>query len=881
MTSIPQNYDPAAAETRWRKRWEDQGLYRWDPAAPRSRSFVVDTPPPTVSGVLHIGHVFSYTHQDLVVRYRRMRGEAIHYGMGWDDNGLPTERRVQNYFGIRCNPRLPYDPGWTPQPHEEGRPIVEVSRPNFIEACERVTEQDEAAFEELWRRLGLSIDWSQTYRTIDARSRRISQLSFLELVERGQVFQTVTPTMWDVDFKSAVAQAEVEDRMVRGLMSTLRFGVEGGGELRIATTRPELLGACIAVAAHPEDARYRDHFGKHAVTPLYRARVPIVAARHADPQKGTGLLMICTFGDGADVEWWKTSGLAVKPVIGLDGRIQSVRLGEPPFQSLDAKAAQRAHEALAGLTAQQAKKRILELLAEPGSVPDGSGAALAGEPQPLEHLVRFYEKGDRPLEYISTRQWYVHLLEHKQAFLEQGRKIEWHPEFMRARYEHWVEGLNQDWCVSRQRYFGVPFPVWYPVGADGTTDYARPIYAPRDRLPVDPLADTPPGFTAEQRDLPGGFTGDPDVMDTWATSSLSPQIQSHWDTDPERHGKLFPMDLRPQAHEIIRTWAFYTIVKAWMHEEQIPWRHVLIAGWILDPERKKMSKSRGNVVTPAAILDQYSVDAVRYWAGRARPGTDTTYDPKVLEIGRRLTTKIFNASRFVKLQQERVGATPADLRVERISHPADLALVAHLEPVVARATQAFEGFDFSVALREAEQVFWDYCDHYLELVKRRAQAEQPGAERDSATAAAHWGLQTLLRLLAPFVPYVTEECWSWWPRDNRRERSIHTAPWPSSEEVAALPSRDRYAGSLAAAVEVLTAVRGAKSRAQKSLKWPVAALEAAGSAEGLEALRPVLDDVLKAGWVEPDAVTLKEAPVPERGLFEVKVSLAQERGQAE
>ncbi len=878
MKEIPKRYDHTAAENRWREQWDRWKIHRWDPERPREETFVVDTPPPTVSGSLHVGHVFSYTHQDLMVRYRRMRGFNIAYPMGWDDNGLPTERRVQNVLGIRCNPHLPYNPDWTPT-RVEGKKkrdivITEVSRRNFIEACALITEEDEKAFEYLWRRLGLSLDWDEQYATIDERSRRISQLSFLDLVEKGQVYNVESPTMWDIDFQTAVAQAEVEDRPRTGLFHDIRFAVEGGGELQIATTRPELLAACIAVVAHPDDERYRPLFGKYAITPLFGARVPILAAEHADPEKGTGILMVCTFGDAMDVEWWKQSGLPVKQVIGRNGRLVPVDFSQEPFVGVDPERAQAAYDRIAGLTANQAKKTTAEMLAEEGSFP-GGGVALVGEPRPTDQTVKFYEKGDRPLEFVPTRQWFIRILEHKAALLAQGEKIQWHPSHMRTRYDHWVEGLNQDWCISRQRYFGVPFPVWYPVGDDGEPQFDRPIFASKDLLPVDPQYDCPPGYDESRRNVPGGFTGDPDVMDTWATSSLTPQIQSHWGIDAERHAKLFPMDVRPQSHEIIRTWAFYTIVKAWMHSNEVPWHHVVISGWILDPDRKKMSKSKGNVVTPEDLLDDWTADGVRYWAARARLGTDTAYDPSVFKVGKRLVNKVFNASRFVLMQLERAGESLPG--VDEISQPLDLALVDRLRTTIAQATTAFEGFDYATALQVAEDGFWNFCDHYLELVKLRSYSEEDTPERRSAMAALSWGLKTFLRLLAPFLPFVTEEVWSWvFAAEEGRERSIHTAAWPAVDEVDGVPRPDRD-GAYDAAIELLAAIRGAKTTAQKSLRWPVARLEISGPEDYRNALDVVLDDVLRAGHVDPEAVAVSDGPSPEGSSFTVTVELAEEQ----
>ena len=868
MKEIPTRYDHRSAETRWRAVWEESGIHRWDPARSREETFVVDTPPPTVSGSLHVGHVFSYTHTDVLVRYQRMRGRNIAYPMGWDDNGLPTERRVQNLFGIRPNPRLAYDPSWKPRrdkPKKEK--IEEVSRQNFTEACELVTQEDEVAFEELWRHLGLSVDWTLLYATINEHCRRLAQLSFLDLMNKGEVYQTLAPTAWDVDDRTAIAQAETEDRECAGSYHDIRFGIEEGGSFVISTTRPELLGACIAVVAHPDDERYQPLFGKNAIIPIFHAPVPILPTEHADREKGTGILMVCTFGDQMDVEFWKQSGLPLKQLIGRDGRMLPLRYGEPPYESRDPERASAAYAELEGLTVKQAQKKMVELLAQDGSV--------EGDPRPIQHPVKFYERGTRPLEFVPTRQWFVRLLEHKDALVEQGRKIEWHPPYMRSRYQNWVEGLNQDWCISRQRYNGVPFPVWYPVSSDGEPDYQRPIFAAPERLPVDPLTDTAPGYEESQRDKPNGFCGDPDVMDTWASSSLTPQIISHWKLGPERHRTLFPMDVRPQSHEIIRTWAFYTIVKAWMHEKEIPWRHVLISGWILDPDRKKMSKSKSNVITPEGMLDEYSADAVRYWAARARLGADTAFDPKVFKIGRRLCTKIFNASRFVLLQLDRGGEEAYRLRPTEIVEPLDRAFAARLRALVERAGAALEGFDYAAALQATEEAFWEFCDDYVELVKVRSYSEEDCPGRRSAHATLGLALRTFLRLFAPVLPYVTEEVWSWRFEGEGRLRSIHTTPWPSPEETAdAVISTG--ADPFVCAVEVLRKVRATKTQSKRSLRWPVSAIEVVGPERDRRTLEQVLPDVLQAGVAEARAVRLVDGPAPEGERFSVQVQLAEE-----
>ncbi len=512
--TIPEKYNPTETEEKWAKKWDLLQLYSWNPAIGRENSFVVDTPPPTVSGSLHIGHVFSYVHTDILARFHRMNGKNVMYPMGFDDNGLPTERRVQNMLGINCDPAKPYDPDFSVSGRVKGEQVQNVSRRNFIDACHSVTKEDEKAFQRLWKHLGLSVDWNEEYTTIGSKCQTISQHSFLDLLDRGLIYNIESPTVWDVTFQTAVAQAELEDRMVPGFFHELRFAVKGGGEFTISTTRPELLPACIAIVAHPSDERYQHLFGKTAITPLFSVEVPILPSEHADPGKGSGIMMVCTFGDGADLAWWRSSGMALRTIIGRDGKLLSVDFGKEPFSSLCAGRANASYSRLVGRTMARARKEIALMLAEQCSGPDGVGAALVGELKPTTHAVKFYEKGELPVEYVSSRQWYCRLLDFKDQLLELGMQIQWHPDHMRSRYEHWVKGLNSDWCISRQRFFGVPFPVWYRLNEEGMADYKNPILANKDMLPVDPMSQPPPGFSNEQRGKPGGFIGDPDVMDT-------------------------------------------------------------------------------------------------------------------------------------------------------------------------------------------------------------------------------------------------------------------------------------------------------------------------------------------------------------------------------
>jgi valyl-tRNA synthetase len=823
--AVPEKPTIEGLEPTWGERWDTAGTYRFDRSRTRGETYAIDTPPPTVSGYIHVGHVMSYTHTDVLARFHRMRGKTLFYRMGWDDNGLPTERRVQNYFGVRCDPSLPYEPGLDVAALD--RPdadTVPVSRPNFVELCSRLTEEDERAFEELFRKLALSVDWGMTYTTIDERSRRVSQRSFLRLLGRGLTYHAEAPTMWDVDFRTAVAQAEIEDREVDGTYYRVSFDLEDGGTVEIETSRPELIPACVGLVVNPGDGRFRSLIGRRAITPLFGASVAIVAHPLADAERGTGIAMICTFGDTTDVTWWRELALPTRVVVQRDGAIAPPRWGEPGWESRDPQAANRAQSELAGLPARRARKRIAEMLAESGH--------LIGDPEPVRHVVKFYERGERPLEVITSRQWFVRTLQFRGDLIERGRTLRWHPEHMRARYESWVEGLNSDWCVSRQRFFGVPFPVWYRLDARGEPDYEDPILAPEDRLPVDPSTDMPEGFRADQRDRPGGFTGDPDVMDTWATSSLTPQIAGRWEEDDDLFRRVFPMDLRPQGHDIIRTWLFYTVLRSHLEHDSLPWTNAAISGWVLDPERKKMSKSKGNVVTPMPLLEQYGADAVRYWAAGARLGVDTAFDEKQIKVGRRLAIKVLNVSKFVLSIEAAEG---------KATEPLDRSMLRRIAETAEEATAAFDAYDHARALDVTERFFWDFCDDYVELVKGRAYGGHGGAAASSAVAALRSALSVLLRLLAPFLPYVTEEVWSWW-----REGSVHLAAWPTGEELAG-PADGGDPRVLDMAAAVLGEVRKVKALRKQSLRTRADRVVVRDAPDRLAALRDVERDLVDAG----------------------------------
>jgi valyl-tRNA synthetase len=836
--NVPGKPSLEALEQKWDLAWHEQGTYRFDRSKPRAAVFAIDTPPPTVSGSLHVGHVFSYTHTDTVARYRRMQGAEVFYPMGWDDNGLPTERRVQNYFGVRCDPSLPYEHDYQPPAKPDAERQVPVSRRNFIELCHRLTLEDEKAFEAVWRRLGLSVDWAMTYATIDERSQRVSQRAFLRNFARGEAYQSEAPSLWDVTFRTAVAQAELEDKERPGAFHKLRFHrSDGQGDLLIDTTRPELLAACVAVVAHPDDTRYQPLFGSTVRTPVFDVEVPVHAHELADPEKGTGIAMICTFGDTTDVTWWRELALPVRAIVGRDGRI----VADPP-SGVESDVARAAYERIAGKTIFSAQREMVEMLRERGE--------LDGDPRPIMHAVKFYERGDKPLEIVTSRQWYIRNggrdTDVRDAMLARGAQLAWHPGYMKGRYDSWVGGLNGDWLISRQRFFGVPIPLWYRLDPQGEPLWDDPIAPDESRLPIDPSSEAPPGFSEAQRGKPDGFIGDPDVMDTWATSSLTPQIACQWEDDPDLFDRTFPMDLRPQAHDIIRTWLFSTVVRSHFEHGTVPWSNAALSGWILDPDRKKMSKSKGNVVTPMALLEQYGSDAVRYWAASGRPGTDTAFDEGQMKIGRRLAIKILNASKFVLGFGESADVDPG-----RIIGALDRALLARLADLVDDTTRAFESYDYARALERTETFFWSFTDNHVELVKARAYGEHGDAE--SARHALRLALSTLLRLFAPFLPFVCEEVWSWW-----QAGSVHRAEWPDADELRIAAAGADPVTSLAAA-DVLGEIRKAKTEAKRSLTAPVTAVRVADQPARLAALAAAADDIRAAGRVATP-LDLVEAP---------------------
>jgi valyl-tRNA synthetase len=776
MADLDRRYDFKTAEPRLQARWAELGIYEFRPEQ-AGRPFTVDTPPPTISGRIHIGHVYSYTQADIMIRYHRMLGEQVLYPFGFDDNGMPTEIFVENNAGVRAHV---------------------VGRRAFIETCLALSAEVEDQFERFWKRLGLSVDWRIKYSTIDPGSRRVSQASFIDLHRKGEVYRQEAPTLWCTTCRTGVAQADVDDKPgVKTSLTNIAFGLDGGQELVIATTRPELLPACVAVFVHPDDARYRAVVGREARTPIFDVGVPVLADERANPEKGTGAVMCCTFGDATDVEWWRTHKLPLRIVIAEDGRLNALA------------------GSYAGLRVKEARERILEDVARLGFV--------RGQ-QAIEHTVGVHERGGHDLEYLVVKQWFIKLLEYKQRWLEAGRRVKWHPEFMRTRYENWIEGLNWDWNISRQRYYGVPFPVWYCRACD------EPIMASPEQLPVDPH-DTDPPVAACPRCGETGFAPEAAVLDTWATSSLTPQIigtlvEPLGVSAEEFDRRYRPMTLRPNAHDIIRTWDFYTIVRSLLHSGDIPWTDVLISGHALDPSGKKISKSKLKAAEdPGPTLEQFSADAVRYWSAGVRTGGDTALSEDVFKDGSRLVTKLWNAAKLALAHLE--GYVPGAEPPPGLN-ATDRWLLARLHATVARATAAMDEYEYAAAKAEVERFFWrDLCDNYLELVKQYRLYDDtdavpvPEEARDGARYVLHHALLSVLKMLAPFMPHVTEEIYLAGFAAAEGAPSIHLARWPTAHPGWADPSAEEAGEAL---IQIVEAVRRWKAERQLSVGAPIVEL---------------------------------------------------------
>ena len=760
-------YHHKSVEERHNLCWDTEEIYKW---RGNENSFVIDTPPPTVSGSLHMGHVFSYCHTDLIARYKRMRGFDVLYPMGFDDNGLPTERLVEKTSGIR---------------------VSQVSRQEFIDCCRQVSYEFRGKFRALFKSLGISCDWTLEYHTVSKEIQKLSQASFLDLHSKGELYRKQQPIFWDIVDQTALAHAEIEERSLPSFMNTVRFHTEKGMHINIATTRPELIPACVAVFYNPDDERYQCLRGQYAIVPVGGQKVPILSDDRVKIDKGTGLVMCSTFGDETDVYWWRTHNLSTRIIIDKRGLLSDLE----KFCTPESKVSP---EQFNGMKIKEARKAMCDALAK---------EELLISQESIIHAVKCAERSGVPVEILPSHQWFIRVVEHKDALMKQVEKINWHPDSMQKRLEIWIENLNWDWCISRQRYFGVPFPVWYSKrkGEEG-----KVLLPSIDDLPVDPTCDLPHGYSRNE------VVAEDDVMDTWATSSLSPQfvVGMRGISSGYFHKTQSTADLRAQSHEIIRSWAFYTIIKSHLHYGSIPWKDIMISGWCLAEDKTKMSKSKGHALDPMKILDTYGADAVRYWASKSRTGADTLFSEEVLKTGKRFITKLWNASRLVSI-------LPHDDTQQDTVSSADMWILSKLHKMVKRSTASFDVFEYCVALGYTEEFFWkNFCDNYLEIVKHRAyNIDQPGHR--SAITTLYKVLRTVLQLLAPFFPYVTEEIY----KTLFSCGSVHKSRWP---EVSEIPYDEAAEGDGDILVSIIEEIRKKKTHSQVSMKHPISVLNISG-----------------------------------------------------
>ncbi|MBI4210750.1 MAG: valine--tRNA ligase [Candidatus Diapherotrites archaeon] len=731
-----------AIERKWQELWEKEKIYSFDPDR-KGDVFSIDTPPPTVSGRMHLGHAFSYAQADFIARYKRMRGFSVFYPFGLDDNGLATERLVENSRNIRAK---------------------DFTREQFIKICLEETKKHEDTMIADFRSLGLSVDWALIYRTIDGPARKASQRSFMEIYGKGRAYRKEAPAMWCPSCETAVAQAELEDIETDSIFSDIVFRLDNGKELVIATTRPELLPSCVAVFIHPDDKRKKELLGRKAKVPLFNHTVPILEDRRVDMQKGTGIVMCCTFGDQTDMEWYFAHSLPLRAGLTPDGRMTKLA-GK-----------------YEGKKIKEARKEILEDLA---------AAKLLKGQRPIRHAVKVHERCKAEMEIMNTKQWFIKYLDLKQEFLRKGDELKWHPEHMKVRYRNWITGLQWDWSLSRQRFFGVPFPVWYCAKCGET------ILAGEKQLPVDPLQDKPPVKKCPKCGS-AGFEPEKDVLDTWATSSLTPQINSKWGEDEKLHAKIFPMSLRPQAHDIITLWAFNTVVKAYFHAGKLPWKDIMISGHALDSKGRKMSKSLGNVVNPVEMVEKYSADMLRYWAATGTLGDDLPFQEKEFVTAKKFLTKLANASKFVAMKTE--GVKPEEVSVEAWNmREIDRWILSRFSRAKKEATQALEAYEYSRALSALRNFFWnEFADFYIEEVKHRVYSEDDKSAR-AAKAVLVKLMSELLKALAPFIPHTAEEIFKTSFGACAKEKSIHLEKWPTAEEEY-MDENAEKAGEIAKAV---------------------------------------------------------------------------------
>jgi valyl-tRNA synthetase len=744
-------------EQKWQAYWEKNKTYKFDPKS-KQPVYSIDSPPPTVSGTMHLGHAFAFAQQDFIARYKKMCGFNVFHPFGFDNNGLATALMVEKKLAIKQK---------------------NFARNEFIKIVLKETAEEERKMLASFKSIGLSVDWSLLYRTIDELARKTAQYSFLDLFKQGRLYQKDAPTMWCPSCETAVAQAELEDREIESTFNDIVFKTEQGKEVIIATTRPELLPACVAVFVHPSDARFKHLVGKKLSVPLFDLQVPVLEDPRADPEKGTGIVMCCTFGDQTDMEWYQAHNLPMRVAITKDGRMNELA-GK-----------------YKGMTLTEARKAVIEQLKKEG---------LLKAQKPITHAVNVHERCKAEMEILPSKQWFIRYLDLKDEYIVKADALQWVPKFMKSRYDNWIKGLQWDWCISRQRYYGVPFPVWY------CSKCGEVMLAEEKQLPVDPLKDKP---SKKCKCGSSEFVGEKDTLDTWFISSLTPQINCKWAEDSAFFKKMFPMDLRPQGHDIIALWAFNTIVKALFHQRQLPWKTITINGWALDSKGKKMSKSLGNVIKPEEMIEKYCADALRYWAGLPVLGEDVPFMEKEMVAGKKFLVKLHNAAMFVANSTK--GAKDGKIDKKNLM-PEDKAILSKLNRLIKECTDACERFEFSKALNPARNFFWlEFADFYIEEVKTRVYNKKDKSGKIAA-AILQEVMWNCLLLLAPFLPHTTEEIAQMHFKKRLKGKSIHLLQWPTADEKM-IDEKAEQAGELINAV--IAAMRKEKSKAQKPMNAEV------------------------------------------------------------
>lgn len=769
---ISKEYNPHEIEKRWQNFWEEEKIYAFDPYS-NKKIYSIDTPPPTISGKMHIGHAFSYSQMDFIARYHRMKGENVLCPFGTDDNGLPTEMLIEKIHNIQSR---------------------KMEREKFIELCLKTLEEIRPKFIEDWKMLAISADWNIFYSTIDKHCRRISQLSFIDLYKKGRIYRKKAPFIWCPKCKTAISQVEMKDEEVEKDLVYIKLSTSINEDIIIATTRPELLAACVAIYVHPKDERYKKFLKNKAKAklPIYNRDVEILANEDVDMNFGSGAVYHCTFGDVKDVEWTQRFNTKIIEIINEEG-ILNENTGK-----------------YCGMKIEEARREIIKDL-------ENLGAIIKKEK--IKHIINVHDRCNTPIEFLTTEQWFIKYLDLKKQLLNFGKKLKWHPKHMFYRYKNWILGLKWDWCISRQRYFGVPFPLWY------CKHCGKVIIAEEDQLPIDPLKDKP------NKSCECGsneFIPEDDVLDTWATSSLTPRIVAELFKDKPCYEKLIPMSLRPQAHDIISFWLFNTVVKFYLHENKLPWKDVMISGWALDPKGEKMSKSKGNIIEPREIISKYCVDCLRYWAASSKLGEDLRVQEKIFIEGMRFLNKIWNASRFVLLSLQRIEnffgeeyfikIMKENINLKDLS-VIDKWLITKLSKTVEKCTIAFENYEYSKAKKEAEEFFWKiFTDNYLEIVKDRVYNLKDYEEREirSAFFTLYNSLLTIIKLFAPIVPHITEEIYQLYFRRFENEKSVHISSWPS--KIAIFKKEEKICDEL---IEIIAKIRKYKSENRLAMNAPL------------------------------------------------------------